>query len=91
MTTTCPSSKAGAATPLSSLIEPELDRPDEASVDLKPYRNSITRAMDVHRVDLWTAYGICCYRYGLAGRIDEVLPGGRLRRALDELLAKGRQ
>jgi len=83
--------QAGAATPLSPLIFPELDRPDEASVDLRPWREPIKRAMRTHGTDAIGGALIAAYTLGTRCRMDDVLPGGRLRKALDELLAKGRE
>lgn len=79
---------AGAATSLSPIIEPALAEmsADPGTVDLKPWRNSLRRAMHDHHVDAVGAYGICCYRLGASLKFDDV--GGRLRQALGELLAK---
>lgn len=82
---------AGAATPSPPIIEPALAElaADPGTVDLKPWRNSLRRAMHDHHTDAIGAYGICCYRLGASLKFDDV--GGRLRKALDELLAKGKQ
>ena len=76
----------GAAAPLSDLIAPELDRPDEASVDLKPWREPIKRAMKNYGTDAIGGALVAAYTLGTHCRMDDVLPGGRLRRALDELI-----
>ena len=90
--TTYLSSGLGAATPLSPIIEPALAElaADPGTVDLRPWREPIRKAMRTHRCDAIDGALLVAYRLGTACRMDDVMPGGRLRKALDELLAKGR-
>lgn len=80
MTQTCPSD-------LSPIITPELDQPDPGTVDLKPWRAPIRKAMRTHGTDAIGGALIAAWELREC-RIDDVLPGGRLRRALDEMLEK---
>lgn len=78
---------------LSPLIEPALAElaADHGSIDLKPWRKPIRTFMARHGGDaidgaILAAYTMGRHSLGVAhGRMDDVLPGGRLRKALDEL------
>lgn len=73
---------------LSEVIAPELEHCDCGSVDLRPWRASIRSAMRMYGTDPIGGAMLAAYKLGTHCRLDDVMPGGRLRKALDEMTEK---